>query len=76
MGEEERLIAVITPWTRLSEVVKNKFRLESLPAEKKVAVWRDDLQSEQAVTEELQKLGVTPLEIRKKRVMTNWKEVE
>jgi hypothetical protein len=55
--------------------VKHKFRIESLPAEKKVMVWRDDLQSEQELIAELKSIGVTSSEIRE-RPITNWKEVE
>ena len=43
MSDEERLVAVVSPWNRLSELVKRNFRVVSLPREKMVAVWRDDL---------------------------------
>jgi hypothetical protein len=75
MGEQKRMVAVISPWEKLAEVVKRKFRVESLPAEKKVVVWRDDLQTEQALISELQAAGVPSPEIREKRI-TNWKETE
>ena len=75
MSEAVRLVAVISPWEKVSEVVKHNFRMESLPAEKKVMVWRDDLESEERLTEELKKLGITSVEVRKKRT-TNWKDVD
>ncbi|MCR4413758.1 MAG: hypothetical protein NUV77_15165 [Thermoguttaceae bacterium] len=75
MSDAERLVAVISPWDKLSEVVKRKFRVESLPAEKKVAVWRDDLQTEPELTEELRKLGVKEIEVRTARVTTRWQDI-
>jgi hypothetical protein len=75
MSDAERLVAVISPWDKLSEVVKRKFRVESLPAEKKVAVWRDDLQTEPELTEELRKLGVKEIEVRIARVTTRWQDI-
>jgi hypothetical protein len=65
MGEQERLVAVISPWDKLSDVVKRKFRVESLPEEKKVAVWREDLNSEAKLTAELNSLAITSVEVRK-----------
>lgn len=75
MSEAERLVAVISPWDKLSEVVKRNFRVESLPSEKKVAVWRDDLQNETKLIEELHKLGIVDIEIRRRRVTTRWQDV-
>lgn len=75
MSEKDRVVAIISPWEKLSEVVKHKFRVESLPAEKKVMVWRDDLQTEQELTAELRKIGVVSSELRKK-APTEWKGVE
>ncbi len=75
MSEEERLVAVISPWEKLSDVVKRKFRVESLPAEKKVAVWREDLQNESNLTEELKKLGIHEIEVRRHKVTTRWQDV-
>ena len=49
MSQFEKLVAVISPWDNLSAVVKKSFRVESLPEEKKVMVWREDLQTEQAL---------------------------
>jgi hypothetical protein len=75
MTQADTLVAVISPWEKLTEVVKNKFRVESLPAEKKVMVWRDDLQSEQQLTAELQGLGVKSIEVRTKKT-TDWKATD
>jgi hypothetical protein len=75
MSEQQRIVAVISPWDKLAVVVKHDFRVESLPEEKKVMVWRDDLQSPQALTDELKKLGVTALETRTKKVTTKWQDV-
>jgi hypothetical protein len=72
--EDEKLVAVISPWDKLSGVIGNDFRAQSLPAEKKVMVWRDDLQSEQALIDELKKLGVTSVELRKKKVTASWRD--
>lgn len=75
MSEDERLVAVISPWDKLAELVKRKFRVESLVSEKKVAVWRDDLQGEAELTEELKRAGVKDFEIRTARVTTRWQDV-
>jgi len=75
MAQHERVVAVISPWDKISAVVKRQFRIESLPAEKKVMVWRDDLHDEQALANELRMAGVVAMDIRKKRT-TDWKEVE
>jgi hypothetical protein len=75
MGEADQLVAVISPWERISEVVKHKFRMESLPAEKKVMVWREDLQSEQQLIDDLSKIGIKVVEVRRKRP-TDWKAAD
>jgi len=75
MGTKELLVAVVSPWEKLSELVKRKFRVESLPAEKKVMVWRDDLQTEKKLAAELAQIGVNEVQIVKKRP-TEWKGVE
>jgi hypothetical protein len=71
----EKLVAVLSPWEKLPALAKRQFRIESLPAEKKVQVWRDDLQSEELLTAELTRLGITAPELRNSRI-TNWKGVE
>jgi hypothetical protein len=38
-------------------------------------IWRDDLRSEEQLTEELRKIGVAVVEVRKRRP-TNWKETD
>jgi hypothetical protein len=75
MSEADQIVAVISPWERISEVVKNRFRMESLPAEKKAVVWRDDLRSEQQLLDELKRIGIKVFEVRKRKP-TNWKEVD
>lgn len=75
MAEKEKLVAVVSPWEKLSELAKQKFRIESLPEEKKVLVWRDDLQTEQALTAALKKVGITAMEMCSKQP-TDWKGVK
>ena len=75
MSAEERLVAIISPWEKLSELVKNKFWVESLPAEKKVMVWREDLQTAPTLTKELKAAGITAMEVRTNSVTTNWKRM-
>ena len=76
MGDEKRLVAVISPWEKLPELVKKQFRIESLPREKKVMVWREDLQTKEKLTGELKKLGIASLELRDKKVMTKWQDTD
>ena len=76
MAEPEKLVAVISPWEKLSEVAKRKFRVESLPEEKKVAVWRDDLQSEEKLAQELGRIGIASVELRKQKVTARWQEIQ
>jgi hypothetical protein len=75
MGESETIVAVISPWDKLSDLVKRKFRVESLPAEKKVMVWREDIHTRQAMEKELKKVGITSFEVRKGRVRAKWQDV-
>jgi hypothetical protein len=75
MSEKDRLVAIISPWEKLAGVVKQKFRLESLPEEKKVMVWRDDLRTEQELTGELRKIGIVSMELRKK-APTEWNDID
>ena len=70
--EDEKLVAVISPWERLADAVKAGFRVESLPAGKGVVVWRADLHDSAMLEAELKSLGITPLEVRMKRVVTKW----
>ena len=55
--------------------MKRQFRIESLPEEKKVMIWRDDLQTEAALTEQLSQIGLVGAELRRNRV-TDWKAVD
>lgn len=75
MPENERLVAVVSPWEKMSEIAKRKFRVETLPAEKMVMVWRDDLPTEQELLAELAKIGIVSPELRK-RGITEWRGVE
>jgi len=76
MCEQEKLVAVISPWEKLSELVKEQFRVESLPKEKKVFVWREDLQDQETLEKALSRLGVREPEIRTKRVTVQWRDVQ
>lgn len=74
--ERERLVAVVSPWEKLGELVKRDFRVQSLPAEKAVMVWRDDLQDAETLTAELKGIGVTPIELRTRTVTAKWQEID
>jgi hypothetical protein len=74
MSEKEKLVAVVSPWERLPELVKRQFRIESLPSGKMVMVWRDDLQTEEKLRAALQELGVAAAELIKKQP-TEWQRV-
>jgi hypothetical protein len=75
MPEKERTVAVISPWEKISELAQRKFRIESLPEEKMVMVWRDDLPTDQALTAELKGVGIVKMELRTKKP-TEWKSVD
>ena len=75
MDEAEKFVAVISPWEKLSQLLKRKFRIESLPGEKKVMVWREDLHDREALEQELADAGVTGAEIRKAKVTLRWQDV-
>jgi len=72
MAGEEKLVAVVSPWDKLAELVKQKFRVESIPGQKQVMVWRDDLQSADALQRVLSDLGVKASAV-EPRSVTNWK---
>lgn len=74
--ERERLVAVVSPWEKLGEIVKRDFRMQSLPAEKTVIVWRDDLQTAVALAAELKHIGVTPIDVRTMAVTAKWQEID
>jgi hypothetical protein len=74
MPEKEKLVAVVSPWEKLAVLVKKEFRVESMPGGKMVMVWRDDLQTEEQLTGELQELGIAATEVGKKPT-TEWKRV-
>lgn len=74
MSEERRIVAVISPWDNLSGLVNNGFRAQSLPREKKVMVWRDDLNEEKQLVAALKEAGIESLEVRTRPVVTEWEE--
>jgi len=76
MSHSEKLVAVISPWDNLSSVVKQGFRVESVPEEKKGMVWRDELETEQALTAELKSLGIAAVEVRTQKVTARWQDVQ
>ncbi|MEN6493546.1 MAG: hypothetical protein ABFD16_04570 [Thermoguttaceae bacterium] len=76
MAEEKRVVAVISPWAKLSDLVKKKFRVETLPAEKKVMVWREDLETKDQLLSELTKAGITDAEVRPHKVTAKWQDVQ
>ena len=75
MSENEKLVAVISPWEKLPALSKKDFRMESLPEEKRAMVWRDDLQTEQALSDELRRLGVNNFDVQTKKT-TDWTSVQ
>jgi hypothetical protein len=75
MNQEEKLVAVISPWEKLNELIRRNFRLESLPEEKKVMAWRDDLQSRELLEAELHAAGIAAADVRSKKVTTRWRDV-
>ncbi len=76
MGEAKRLVAVISPWEKLADLVKRHFRVESLPAEKKVMVWREELESKDQLLAELGQVGITSVEVRTQKVTAKWQDVQ
>jgi hypothetical protein len=74
MSEEERVVAVISPWDHLANLVKKGFRVESLPREKKVLVWREDLTHEKELVAAVKEAGIESVEVRRKKVMEEWEE--
>jgi hypothetical protein len=73
MREEETLVAIVSPWEKLSKLVKRSFRVESLPEIKMVMVWRDDLQTNETLVAELNELGIAATEVTKRKP-TDWKK--
>jgi hypothetical protein len=74
-NQAERLVAILLPWEKLPTLAKRRFRIESLPAEKKVMVWRDDLQGEAELAAELSRAGVAAVELRQ-QIITDWRAVD
>jgi hypothetical protein len=74
MSENEKLVAVVSPWEKLSDLVHRQFRVESMPNGKMVMVWRDDLQSEEKLMAELHELAITATEVTRRKP-TAWQRV-
>ena len=75
MNQEQKLVAVVSPWEKLAELVRRNFRLESLPEEKKVVAWRDDLQTRELLEAELHAAGIAAVDVRSQKVTTRWRDV-
>jgi hypothetical protein len=41
-----------------------------------VAVWREDLQSQDALEKEIKAVGITSMEVRKQKVTGRWQDVQ
>jgi hypothetical protein len=74
MSERENVVAVICPWENLAVLAKKKFRAESLP-DKNVMVWRDDLDTPEKLSAELEKLKVAAIALRTGKP-TDWTDTE
>jgi len=74
MSEEERVVAVVSPWDHLANLVKKKFRVESLPREKKVLVWREDLTNEEELVAAVKEAGIESIEVRRRKIIEEWEE--
>ncbi len=68
MSGEERVEAVISPWGNLSALVRQGFRVESLPRDKNVAVWREDLKTEKDLVAAVKGAGIEVVEVRRRKV--------
>ena len=73
--QEQKMVAVISPWEKLAALVKEDFRIESIPGEKKVMAWREDLQDPTVLAAELKSLKITPLEIGPRKVTSKWQDI-
>lgn len=74
MSQEERVVAVISPWDNLGALVKRGFRVQSLPREKKVFVWRGDLNDEKRLVKAVNEAGIEEVEVRRRMVIEEWEE--
>ena len=72
--EERRVVAVVSPWENLAALVKEEFRVQSLPREKKVFVWREDLKTEKKLVAAVKATGIEPIEVRTRSVISQWEE--
>jgi hypothetical protein len=76
MADEEKVVAIISPWEKLSDLVKRQFRVESLPAEKKVMVWREDIANEEELRGELHTVGIKSADVMRRKVTARWQDVQ
>ena len=76
MADEEKVVAIISPWEKLSDLVKRQFRVESLPTEKKVMVWREDISNEEQLRGELQTVGIQAADVMRRKVTARWQDVQ
>jgi len=74
MNEEERIVAAVSPWDHLANLVKKEFRVQSLPREKKVLVWREDLTNEEELVAAVKEAGIESIEVRRRKAMDEWEE--
>lgn len=75
MSGEERVVAVISPWDNLAALVKEGFRVQSLPREKLVLVWREDLKTEKGLVAAVKQAGIIEVvEVRRRKVTEEWEE--
>ncbi len=74
MSQEERVVAVISPWGNLAALVKQGFRVQSLPREKMVLVWREDLTGEKDLRQAISTTGIEIVEVRRRSVTEEWDE--
>ena len=72
MNEEERIVAAVSPWDHLANLVKKEFRVQSLPREKKVLVWREDLTNEEELVAAVKEAGIESIEVRSRKAMDGW----
>ena len=67
MSREERVVAVISPWDNLRALVNKGFRVQSLPRERKVFVWREDLNDEKRLVKAVKEAEIEVIEVRRRR---------
>ena len=76
MGEEQKLVAVISPWEKLSDLIKRKFRWKAYVGEKGHGLERRPSNQGRPGSGVDQKFGITSMEIRSNRVVGKWQDVQ